>query len=274
MKQVRHLCSPLALVALTLASTAWACDKDHNTSAAAAGVSSKSHACSAAAMAACQSKGTASAAAVHCPGMMGVALNLDASATPVSNKADCCLSKSASAVTADNSAGCSAKGASATTAVNTTRSRAMLAGAGGQCSGHMSSSSTAARLMHADCDACADMADCEAELQSAGVRVQTVPLKNGLMFVYTASSPGKVSALQSSLARRTERLNQLVSSGEKAHLCAECKTMRGAMASGRLTREVVNIEGGALTLMTSNDPAMVSKIYAMLDVNPKMARKS
>jgi len=26
--------------------------------------------------------------------------------------------------------------------------------------------------------------------------------------------------------------------------------------------------------MTSNDPSMVSKIYAMLDVNPKLARKS
>jgi hypothetical protein len=273
MKQVRLLVSPLAL-GLMIASTSWACDKDHNTSAAAAGTSSKSHACSAEMMAACQSKGAATtASAVHCPGMMGVALNLDASAQSASNKADCCVSKSASAVTADNMSGCSAHGASATTAVNTTRSRTMLAGASGQCSGHMSSSASA-HSMHADCDACADMADCEAELQSAGVRVQTVPLKNGLMFVYTASSPGKVSALQSSLARRTERLNQLVSAGAQAHLCAECKAMRGAMASGRLTREVVNIEGGALTLMTSNDPAMVSKIYAMVDMNPKVARKS
>jgi len=95
------------------------------------------------------------------------------------------------------------------------------------------------------------------------------------MFVYTASSPGKVSALQSSLARRTERLNQIVSAGEKAHLCAECKAMRGAIASGKLNREVVNIEGGALTLMTSGDPSMVSKIYALLDVSStKVARKS
>ena len=260
MKQVRHALSPLALVALTFASTSWACDKDHNTSAAAVGASSKSHACSAQMMAACQSKGAASAAAVHCPGMMGVALNLDTSAQPLSSKADCCLSKSAAAT--------------AVTADNTTRSRTMLAGAGGQCSGHMSTSSAAARMQHADCDACADMADCEAELHGSGTRVQMVPLKNGLMFVYTASSPGKVNALQSSLARRTERLNQLVSAGEKAHLCAECKAMRGAIASGKLNREVVNIEGGALTLMTSNDPAMVSKIYAMLDVNSKMARKS
>jgi len=274
MKQVRLVLSPLALVALTIASQSWACDKDHNTSAAAVGASSKSHACSAQMMAACQSKGAASAAAIHCPGMLGVALTFDTAAMPASNKADRCAAKGASAVTADNRADhFSCKSAAATTALNTAPPKAMMAGAGGQCSGHMSSSASA-RMLHADCDACADMADCDAELQGSGTRVQMVPLKNGVMFVYTASSPGKVSALQSSLARRTERLNQLVSAGEKAHLCNECKAMRGAMASGRLNREVVNIEGGALTLMTSRDPAMVSKIYAMLDVNSKMARKS
>jgi hypothetical protein len=48
--------------------------------------------------------------------------------------------------------------------------------------------------------------------------------------------------------------------------------MRGAMASGKLNREVVNIEGGALALMTSSDPAMVAKIQSMLDVN-RLAHK-
>ncbi len=277
MKQVRLLLSPLALIALC-ASQSWACDKDHNTSAAAVGASSKSHACSAQMMAACQSKGaaTSSASAIHCPGMLGVALNLAPVAMTAANRADCCVGKSAAAaVTADNVEDhCSGKSASATTAANVSRSRVMLAGAGGQCSGHFSARA-AARLQHADCDACADMADCEAELQGSGTKVQMVPLKNGVMFVYTASSPGKVSALQSSLARRTERLNQIVSAGEKAHLCAECKAMRGAIASGKLNREVVNIEGGALTLMTSGDPSMVSKIYALLDVSStKVARKS
>ena len=278
MKQMRLVFSPLALVVLTVAGNAAACDKDHSTSAAAA--SSKSQACSAHSaqmMAACQSKGASNvSAAAHCPGMFGVALNLDAAA-PAVNKADCCAAKSsAAAVTASNATDhCSAaKGASATTASTPSDAKFYMAGAGGQCSGHTSSSSSAARMMHGDCDACADMADCEAELQGSGTRVQMVPLKNGVMFVYTAASTGKVSALQSSLARRTERLNQLVSAGEKAHLCNECKAMRGAIASGKLNREVVNIEGGALTLMTSNDPAMVSKIYAMLDVNPKLARKS
>jgi len=279
MMQLRLALPSLALAALTVAGTAAACDKDHNTSAAAA--SSKSQACSAHMMAACQNKGASNvSASAHCPGMLGVALNLGA-AGPGANKADCCLAKNgAAAVTASNTSGadhCSAaKGASATTASTASTgsdAKFYVAGAGGQCSGHTSTTS-AARMMHPDCDACADMADCEAELQGSGTRVQLVPLKNGVMFVYTAASAGKVSALQSSLARRTERLNQLASAGEKAHLCNECKAMRGAMASGKLNREVVNIEGGALTLMTSNDPAMVSKIYALLDVNPKLAKKS
>jgi len=115
------------------------------------------------------------------------------------------------------------------------------------------------------------MAVCYEELEAAGTRTQVVPLKNGVMFVYTAESPGRVSAVQSAMARRNERLAQIVSAGDKAHLCPECKSIRGAVASGKMTREVVNIEGGALTLMTSNDPAVIAKIHAMVD-NHKSGR--
>jgi hypothetical protein len=37
------------------------------------------------------------------------------------------------------------------------------------------------------------------------------------------------------------------------------------MASGKMTREIVNIEGGALALMTSDDPTIVAKIHAMVE---------
>jgi hypothetical protein len=40
--------------------------------------------------------------------------------------------------------------------------------------------------------------------------------------------------------------------------------MRGAMASGKLTREMVTIEGGCLTLMTSSDPAIVAKLHGLV----------
>jgi len=38
----------------------------------------------------------------------------------------------------------------------------------------------------------------------------------------------------------------------------------GFSASGKLNRETVNIEGGCLTLMTSNDPAMVAKLRRLV----------
>lgn len=146
-----------------------------------------------------------------------------------------------------------------------------IAAGSGQCSGHANLSS---KVAHGDCDACADMAQCEQELSDAVVRTQIVPLKNGVMFVYTAENRGKVSAVQSAMARRTERLNQIITAGDRARLCPDCKSMRGAMASGKLNREVINIEGGTLTLMTSSDPAMVAKIHAMVDANKLVARKS
>lgn len=127
---------------------------------------------------------------------------------------------------------------------------------------------------HGDCDACADMFACEQELSAAGARTQVVPLKNGVMFVYTAESPGAVNAVQSAMTRRSERLAQFQRAGERAHLCAECKSMRGAAASGKLLREVVNIEGGVLTLMTSDDPKIVAKIHALIDTRTAARVKS
>jgi len=37
------------------------------------------------------------------------------------------------------------------------------------------------------------------------------------------------------------------------------------MASGKMNREVVNIEGGILTLLTSSDPSLVAHLHAMTD---------
>jgi hypothetical protein len=125
--------------------------------------------------------------------------------------------------------------------------------------------SMAAMSGHADCDACVDMADCSGQLDAAGAHRQAVRLKNGIMYVYTADSPRSVSAVQAAVSRRAERIVRFASAGEKTRLCAECKAMRGAMASGKLNREVVNIEGGTLTLVTSSDPSVVAKIHAMAD---------
>jgi hypothetical protein len=154
-----------------------------------------------------------------------------------------------------------AAGSGGTCASKSAKASAM---AGGSCTGH-GMASMAAVSGHADCDACVDMTDCSGALDAAGAHRQTVRLKNGIMYVYTADSPRSVSAVQAAVARRVDRMARLASSGEKAHLCDECRAMRGAIASGKLNREVVNIEGGSLTLVTSNDPAVVAKLHALAD---------
>ena len=75
------------------------------------------------------------------------------------------------------------------------------------------------------------------------------------------------------MARRNDHMQRVFAAGDKARLCSECKLMRGAVASGRLSRELVNGEGGCLTLMTSNDPTMVAKIYTMAGLKGPLAAK-
>jgi len=281
-----HLRLSLPALALVVAGTwanqALACDKDKATAATAAHATCSAEmaaACTPEMAAACKAKGTTKASAV--------------TAAMTSSKAasmDCCASKSAKSAVANRSA---AKAGKSTMVVASSgactgmmdaamivaaghgscassgKATAVVAGSGGQCSSK--SSATATRMAHAECDACADMMMCSGELETAGTRTQIVPLKNGVMFVYTAEEPGNVNAVQSAMARRSSRLSQIVTAGDRARLCAECKAMRGAIASGKMTREVINIEGGALTLMTSTDPLMVKKIRAMVDGN-KIAR--
>lgn len=265
MKGIRWFAAATAISAVGLYSVgAWACDASKNTSAASA------------------KRGSATA--------------VTADMKSGSQKADCCAGQKGATKSAAMAAGasCASKGTSATTAVmaskggscsshkgaaNTTavtagaeghcapgaKTSAMAAGSGAHCGGK-GMTAAAGGSSHADCDACVDLANCDSELKTAGAHTQVVPLKNGVMFVYTADAPGQVRAVQSAISRRGERITRFVSAGDQAHLCGDCKSMRGAMASGKLTREVVNIEGGSLTLMTSDDPAVVSKIHAMMDV--------
>ena len=181
--------------------------------------------------------------------------------------------KSVDAVTAG--AGCGSHGAASAVTAAAPQARsvdAVVAGAGGSCSGHGASKSAKAKT--SDCDGCADMAFCEGEAKSMGATVQVVPLKNGVMYVYTAIDPGKVHAVQASMERRSEHMASLLSAGDKAHLCPTCKSVRGAIASGKLNRELVNIEGGCLTLMTSNDPTTLAQIYTMAGIKSPASAKS
>ncbi len=129
-------------------------------------------------------------------------------------------------------------------------------------------------IVHADCDACAGWAACLNELQAAGASMQVVKLKNGVMYVCTADSPAKVRVVRASLARRNERLKAISSAGDRARLCPECRILRGAAVSGKLSRELINIEGGCITVTTSSDPEVVGKIHLMAGFAPPAAVKS
>jgi len=138
------------------------------------------------------------------------------------------------------------------------REGAVLAGCPG-CSSPKSSSG----VIHADCDACSGWVACLTELEAAGASMQVVKLKNGVMYVFMVETPARVRVVQVALARRNERLKTLTAEGDRARLCPECRLMRGAAVSGKLAREVLNFEGGCLTVTTSSDPSVVEKIHFM-----------
>ena len=282
MKHSRPVLTVLAILALgTWGSLASACEDKATASAAAA--SSKSTTCSASMAAKCTPemaaacKAKTSAAAVSVSGCPHSAMASGSSACPYHNQGATTKaaknldgvtlsapggSKGVDAVLVGSGAGCN-HGAASTSA--------SAAGAG-TCSGH-GAAKTADSYKHADCDACADMAFCDGEVKALGATVQIVPLKNGVMYVYTAADPKNVHAVQASMGRRNDRMLSILSSGDKAHLCPSCKSVRGAIASGKMNRELVNIEGGCLTLMTSNDPATLSKIYTLAGLKGPMASK-
>ena len=194
--------------------------------------------CTPAMRAACE-KNAAVAAAMGC----NMKNTSTATAASTAKGASCAMHGSATAAGMDHCSG--AKGASMT-----------MAAAGMICSEHMSG------VAH-DCSACAAWADCDQAVHALGGRTQVVSLKNGAMIVYTAESNSDVKALQSLVSKRNDKMVAALSASSDKKLCDECKQVRGAMASGKLHREVVNVERGCLTLITSDDRALVQKIRAM-----------
>lgn len=229
MKQLRVLTIAFALTACTAASIAFA-GGDKCATASASSVTKAVDAC-------CASKGKTTATTASA--------SVKNSATTASTDHCAAMKNSTTATTAG--AGCSMKKHSTT---------AMAAGA--KCSAHGSSSAMA----HGDCSACEDVSMCEEEVRSTGARSKVVALKNGVMVVYSADTPENVRALQTAVSRRNEQMLVSMKGNTAAKLCDDCRSMRGAMASGKLNREVVNVESGCMTLITSSDRTVVQKIHA------------
>lgn len=262
MKSLRLLIG--IIVCACSASAAVACDahKATNTKTATTAARKAGATCSAemaahctpAMKAACEGN-AAVAAAMGCETSKGITtMNVVAAANPkakpMARGGDCCAMKGAR---------------NATTAVAAMSTPGTLSAefcaAGAKVAG-TSYAAHAAAAQH-DCAACESWISCEQDVQRLGAKAQVVPLKNGVMVVYTADSPGDVRVLQSAVAKRNDRMVAALSAGSTLKLCDECKQLRGAMASGKLYREVVNVERGCMTLMTSNDRGVVNKIRAM-----------
>ena len=118
------------------------------------------------------------------------------------------------------------------------------------------------------CEACGAWEVCAMELEGAGAGMQTMPLRNGVMSVYTAGAPDGMRVVRNALTRYQEHMVALTMTGDAVRLCPHCRLMRGAAASGRLTREVIPVEGGGILLMTSPDPAVVQMLLAEAGVKP------
>jgi hypothetical protein len=101
------------------------------------------------------------------------------------------------------------------------------------------------------------------DARAIGARSQVVPLKNGAMIVYTADTPAQIKQLQAMVAKRNEKMTAVYAGASDAKLCDDCKQLRGAIASGKVNREIVNVERGVLALVTSNDHAVVQRIRNM-----------
>ena len=294
MKSLRLL--TLALLASTCtASAALACDTAKSAASATSATSATSVTSANGTSSACTG-----AMSAQCTAAMRAACDKNAAVT-ASNIKDACAAQGASAtsaVTASSSGnskdGCAMHGASATTAVTAsttangkcdTKGASMAKGASCPMHGsattagmdHCANAKGASLTMAAagmicsehmggvahECSACEAWADCDQAVRALGAKTQVVSLKNGAMVVYTAYSNAGVKAIQSLVSKRNDKMVAALSASSDKKLCDECKQLRGAMASGKLHREVVNVERGCLTLITSDDRGLVQKIRAM-----------
>ena len=210
----------------------------------------------------CGAKGTTAAASAACPASMSCPAG--SAQCTAAQRAQC--AKNMKTKGAASTGTCSMHSASATAASNCSMAGKPGAAAG-TCAMHAAAGAAGkgdmAAAAHGDCAVCTDQAACDEDVRALNAHAQIVPLRNGAMIVYTAETPESVHALQAALARHNELIMSALAANGDASLCGGCKSFRGAMASGKFSRELVNVKSGAQVLMTSNDPAIVQRIHDM-----------
>jgi hypothetical protein len=278
---------PLRLFALSIAATAWcasaalACDGAKTATASAASCGTKSSSVKTASAATCGTKSAAVTAAAASAGKKGAgAAHADCAASgacPMSAEA-CQAMMASGACTAEMQAACAARGAKTAKAAKATKTAA----AAGCCATDAKGAKTAAADgcgMHTmaghagmDCVICADEVACDDDVKATGARAQVVPLRNGSMIVYMLDGDENVRGLQAAVARHNGRVVSALQGDAK--LCAACKKLRGALASGKLHREVVNVERGCQVLITSSDRSIVEQVHRCTNAQVAARTKS
>jgi hypothetical protein len=199
------------------------------------------------ASATCPATASCPAGSAQCTAAQKAACAKGAKAKPAAAGASCTAHGTAAAASAGS---CTAAGAKSTMAAGT-------------CTMHGAGKPDAAAAAHMDCVVCSDETACDEDVRGLNAHEQVVALRNGAMIVYTADTPENVRALQAAIARHNERIVGALATNSDASLCGGCKSFRGAMASGKFSRELVNVKNGAQVLLTSNDPAIVTRIHGL-----------
>lgn len=242
---------PLRLLALAIAATAWcasaafACD-GAKSAANASACGTKSAGTKTASATSCGTKSTTTATVAASKGAPACAA---AGGCPMSAEA-CKAMMASGACTAEMQAAC-AKGAKSASATG--------------CSMH-------SMAAHTDCAVCSDEMACDDDVRATGARAQFVPLRNGTMIVYMLDDAANVRGLQTAVARHNARVVAALQGDAK--LCPACKKLRGALASGKLVREVVNVERGCQLLITSSDRSIVEQVHACSNAQVAARTKS
>lgn len=287
---------PLRLLALAIAATAWcasaafACDGAKTSAASASACGTKSAAVKTASADACGSKSAVTAVAASAS-KKGATAACAASGSCGMTAEACKAMMASGACTAEMQAACAAKGAKAAKGARTasadgcamhTKATKTAAASSDCCatgakgtktaSGDGCGTGTMAGHAGMDCVICADEVACDDDVKATGARAQVVPLRNGSMIVYMLDSDENVRGLQAAVARHNSRVVAALQGDTK--LCPACKKLRGALASGKLHREVVNVERGCQVLITSSDRSIVEQVHRCTNAQVAARTKS
>jgi hypothetical protein len=265
---MKHL-RPIALVLAVSAcfvSLALAGGKGAKSAGSADCCAAKSAATAASTSGACPASMNCPAGSAQCTAAQREQCAKAAKTTTAANSGSCAMH---GATTAAASGSCASRGNS-TAAASGCATGGKSAMAAGNCPMHGTTAAGGkcdmAGAAHGACVVCTDETACDEELRGLSSHAQVVELRNGLMIVYTAETPENVRALQVSLARHNEQVMTALATNSDANLCGACKSFRGAMASGKFSRELVNVKTGAQVLLTSNDPTFVRRIHDLTGV--------